>query len=81
MLRYLGSEATRYKKHRYLGTPYSMNSLFSEFFKKFEGVFLEVRESISGGILGGSWRENKGQLSRTNMKTSATSYSILLNTI
>ena len=31
------------------GSPYSMNSLFSEFFKKFGGVFLEVCETISGG--------------------------------
>ena len=32
-----------------LYTPYSMNSLFSEFFRTFEGVLLEVRETISGG--------------------------------
>ena len=31
-------------------TPYSMNRLFSEFFTKFGGVFLEVCETISGGI-------------------------------
>ena len=28
--------------------PYSMNSLFSEFFKNFGGVFLEVFEAIDG---------------------------------
>ena len=33
-----------------LDTPYSMNSLFSELFQKFGGVFLEVYETISGGI-------------------------------
>ena len=27
-----------------------MNRLFSEFFRKFGGVFLEVCETISGGI-------------------------------
>ena len=31
------------------GTPYSMNRLFSEFFRKFGGAFLEVCETISGG--------------------------------
>ena len=42
-------------------TPYSMNSLFSEFFRKFGGVFLEVCETISGGIwevFGGKIKEN-----------------------
>ena len=34
-------------------TPYSMNSLFSEFFKKFGGVLLEVFETILSYILGG----------------------------
>ena len=41
----------------YVATPYSMNSLFSEFFRKFGGVFLEVCETSSGGIwevLGGN---------------------------
>ena len=37
-------------------TPYSMNSLFSEFFRKFGGVFLEVRETISG-VFGSCWEE------------------------
>ena len=32
-------------------TPYSMNRLFSEFFRKFGGAFLEVCETISRGIL------------------------------
>ena len=31
-------------------TPYSMNNLFSELFRKFGGVFLEVRETICGDI-------------------------------
>ena len=42
-------------------TPYSMNSLFSELFRKFEGVFLEVCETISGDIwevFGGKIKEN-----------------------
>ena len=30
-------------------TPYSMNRLFSELFRKFGGAFLEVCETISGG--------------------------------
>ena len=30
----------------YLDTPYSMNSLFSESFRKFGGIFLEVCETI-----------------------------------
>ena len=41
-------------------TPYSMNSLFSEFFREFSGGILEVCETIWGlfgghfaGILGG----------------------------
>ena len=38
-----------------------MNSLFSEFFRKFGGVFLDVCETISGGIwevFGGKMKEN-----------------------
>ena len=38
-----------------------MNRLFSEFFRKFGGVFLEVCETISGGIwevFGGKMKEN-----------------------
>ena len=38
-----------------------MNKLFSEFFTKFGGVFLEVCETISGGIwedFGGKMKEN-----------------------
>ena len=31
-------------------TPYSMNSLFSEFFKEFPGVILEVCETIWGSF-------------------------------
>ena len=36
-----------------------MNSLFSEFFKKFGGVFLEVCETIFWGYLGGKWRNGR----------------------
>ena len=38
-----------------------MNRLFGEFFRKFGGVFLEVCETISGGIwevFGGKIKEN-----------------------
>ena len=38
-----------------------MNSVFSEVFRKFGGVFLEVCETLSGGIwgvLGGNMKEN-----------------------
>ena len=48
-----------------------MNSLFSEFFRKFEGVFLEVCETISGGIwevFGGKTEENYPEQNRKNPK-------------
>ena len=35
----------------YIYTPYSINSLFSEFFRNIGGALLEVCETISGGIL------------------------------
>ena len=38
-----------------------MNSLFGDFFRKFGGVFLEVCETISGGIwevFGGEIKDN-----------------------
>ena len=44
-----------------------MNSLFSEFFMKFGGVFLEVCETISGGlweVFGGKIDENYPEKSR-----------------
>ena len=47
--------------HSYPSTHYSINSLFSEFFRKFGGVFLEVCETISGCIwevFGGKIKEN-----------------------
>ena len=57
----------------YTTTPYSMNSLFGELFKKFGGVLLEVCETISGGYFGGfgegfrkkfegSFRDNSGTI-------------------
>ena len=52
-------------------TPYSMNSLFSEFFRKFGGVFLEVCETISGGIwqvLRGKIKENYTEKIRKHKK-------------
>ena len=39
-------------------TPYSMNRLFSELFRKFRGVLLEVCETISGGI----WQVLRGKI-------------------
>ena len=42
-------------------TPYSMNRLFSEFSKKFGGAFLEVCETISGGI----WQVLRGSIKET----------------
>ena len=41
-------------------TPYSINSLFGEFFRKFGGVFLGVFETIYGGYLEGFWRRLGG---------------------
>ena len=63
-------------------TPYSMNSLFSEFFRKIEGVFLEVCETISGDIwevFGGQMRENypKQKLGKKHPKTYLRYYVIL----
>ena len=45
----------------YMFTPYSMSRLFSEFFRKFGGAFLEVCETISGGsgeVLRGKIKQN-----------------------
>ena len=41
-----------------LNTPYSMNRLFSELFRKIGGAFLEVCETISGGI----WQVLRGKI-------------------
>ena len=49
-------------------TPYSMNSLFGEFFRKFGGVFLEVCETISGGIWAVVGGEKKDNYPETNPK-------------
>ena len=46
----------RERKHTKACTPYSMNSLFSELFRKFSGVILGVCDTIwrlFGGHLGG----------------------------
>ena len=54
-----------------LCTPYSMNSLFSEFFRKFGGAFLEVCETSSGGmweVFGGKIKENYPEKIRKNPK-------------
>ena len=55
-----------------------MNRLFSEFFRKFGGVFLEVCETISGGIrevFGGKMKENYPEKNRKKIGK------ILLDTI
>ena len=39
-------------------TPYSMNRLFSESFREFGGLFLEVCETISMGI----WQVSRGKI-------------------
>ena len=55
-----------------------MNSLFSEFFRKFGGVFLEVCETISGGIwqvLRGKIKENYPEKNKEKIRK------ILLDTI
>ena len=39
-------------------TPYSMNRLFSKFLRKFGGAFLEVCETVSGGI----WQVLRGKI-------------------
>ena len=46
------------QKSSQTSTPYSMNRLFSEFFRKFGGAFLEVCETISGGI----WQVLRGKI-------------------
>ena len=54
-------------------TPYSMNSLFSEFFKNIGGIFLEVCETISGGsweVFGGQIEENYPEINRTKSEKS-----------
>ena len=43
---------------QYERTPYSMNRLFSESFRKFGGAILEVCETISGGI----WQLLRGKI-------------------
>ena len=45
-----------------------MNSLFSEVFWKFGGVFLEVFKTILGWIWAGFAKKKKGKLPRTNQK-------------
>ena len=57
-----------------------MNRLFSEFFRKFGGVFLEVCETISGGIwevFGGKMKENCPEKNRKNPKILIRYYKIL----
>ena len=52
-------------------TPYSMNRLFSEFFRKFGGVFLEVCETIPEGIwevFGGKMKENYPEKNRKKIR-------------
>ena len=58
----------------HLCTPYSMNRLFSEFFRKFGGAFLEVYETISGGI----WQVFRGKIKENYLEKIR---NILLDTI
>ena len=48
-----------------------MNSLFSELFRKFGGVFLEVCETISGGIwevFGGKIKDNSTEKNQKKIR-------------
>ena len=52
-------------------TPYSTNRLFSEFVWKFEGAFLEVYETISGGsgeVFRGNIKENNPEKNKDNIR-------------
>ena len=51
-------------------TPYSMNSLFSELFRKFGGVFLEGFETISGWI----WEVSTGKIKENYAETNQKKY-------
>ena len=58
-------------------TPYSMNRLFSELFRKFEGAFLEVCETISEGIwqvFRGKIKEYYPEKNKKNMKNPISYY-------
>ena len=60
-----------------ISTPYSTNRLFSELFKKIEGAFLEVCETISRGygeVFRGEIEENYPENNQKNQQ-------ILLDTI
>ena len=61
-------------------TPYSTNRLFSESFRKFGGVFLEVCETISGGIwqvFRGKIKENYPETNKGKIKNPIRCYKIL----
>ena len=51
-----------------LATPYSMNSLFGEFFRNFSGVILGVSETILGVILEVFWRDFGGKTIEKQIK-------------
>ena len=66
---------TKKPEQKITSTPYSMNSLFSEFFKEFSGVILGVCDTIwrlfgghFGGVCEGFRRENYSTSRRTNSK-------------
>ena len=59
-----------------------MNRLFSEFFRKFGGAFLEVCETISGGsgeVFRGKMNENYPEKIGNNQKIPIRYYKILLS--
>ena len=63
-------------------TPYSMNRLFSEFFRKSGGAFLEVCETISGGsgeAFRGKKKENYPEKNRKHLTNSIRYCTMLFN--
>ena len=56
-----------------------MNRLFSEFFRKFGGAFLEVCETISGGfreVFGGNFKDNYPKNLENNLTIAARYYAL-----
>ena len=76
-------EILQKKGAHFLSTPYSMNRLFSELFRKFGGVFLEVCETISGGsgeVFRGNIQEIYPETNQEkNQKIPIRYYNILFN--
>ena len=57
-----------------------MNRLFSELFREFSGVTLEVCEAILGVILKVFWQEFEGQHTRTTIQELKNNYTRLIFT-